>query len=704
MRYKMNIKKVLAMLMSLTVILSGGIQAYAEEPAFTDVKIVYTAPTQVNTKVCAGDTVSGSYIYNTDGTEQDTQYRWLYSDTKDFTGYTVLTEGNTTASTAGEDTKITINKKQAGKYLMFEVTAKDGTVSGKSEPMYIISQNIPVADYALITSDSKDANASTTAASMLSVRNNSVSTRVFLLKFNLEGYEEVKSAVLSMTIKDVYEKRTILAFPAGSDWSIKSTWNNLDWSQIGGSQKGDVSGLSEANELARLTELTANTNGKEMDITDYINSELKKGSTSISVAFFALKNDAGIAIRPPHRPNDAPYLQVSADAPTVSASEVRITDADGNTAKESLEGVKLFGDYIYDGENEEGKSSYRWMYAKDINASTWFTYKTGTTQMSTARTDTEITVDKLLCGNYVKLEISPISAEGETGKSVMSEAVNVMSTRLEALAAASIKENDKDSSVGISANSFHARKDAEGNRRATLLRYSLEGLSYPIEAAEFRYYMYYSSAAGEHALYDIAGGWEDGVTLTQYGPITSVWEGKEIGRVRHSGTASKDINPPEKLSADFTDYINNALKEGKKEINFAIWYPETSSTVVSFLRGPAHSVYPAQVIITEKTTNISRTLEFVNDGAVIEKLEKGNIGISAVADKYNDLTMVAVLFDSDGNMTDVCADSGADGFYAELDNSSGDGAYAEVYFWNGFSKLMEQTYICRLTPDGIFEE
>lgn len=704
MRFKNNFKKVLTAVMSLGMVFCMNMPVHSEDAVFTDVKIEYTAPVQVNTKLCVGETVSGGYTYNSNSVEQDTQYRWIYSDTIDFTSYDLLQSGTTTASTVSEDTKITIGNKLLGKYLAFEVLANGGEVSVKSQPLYIISKNLPTADYALITSEKKDENASTTATNFLSVRNNAAAKRITLLKFNLEDCEEVKSAVLSLTIKDVYEQRTLLVFPAGNGWSKSSTWNNLDWSQIGGSEKGDVSALSGSNELLRITNLTANTNCVEMDLTDYINSQLKKGSTSISVAFFALQNDAGVAIRPPSRPNDAPYLQVCVEKPLVSAADAMITDAEGKASVEALKGDKLTASYTYEGEKEEGESFYRWLYAKDKDSDVWFTYKQGTTIQATAETDTQITVDKILCGNYVRFEITPVSTDGETGKSVFSEDITIMSSKLVPLAAASIKENDKDTSVGMSANSFHARMDAEGNRRATLLRYSLEGLEYPVENAELRYYMYYSSGAGEHVLYDIGGGWDDGVTLSEYGPITSVFEGKEIGRVEHSGTANQNINPPQKLSVDFTDYINDALMAGKKEINFAIWYAENSGTVVSFMRGPAHAEYPAQVLFTDKNTNISRSLDFSNNSKRILKLESGKIEITAEADLYDGVTMIAVLFDAQGNMLDLCADSGTDGFYAELDNTSGEGECAQVYFWNNLKELKEQTFVCNLTPEGIFEE
>ena len=66
--------------------------------------------------------------------------------------------------------------------------------------------------------------------------------------------------------------------------------------------------------------------------------------------------------------------------------------------------------------------------------------------------------------------------------------------------------------------------------------------------------------------------------------------------------------------------------------------------------------------------------------------------------------MLAVLFDADGNMLESRVDAGTAEFYAQIDNTSGDGEYIEVYFWNNFSELKEQAYILKLTPEGIFEE
>ena len=141
MRIKNELKKALVLVICISMICCVNIPAYAQADVFTDVEIEYTAPEQVNTKICVGDTVRGTYTYNSFDAEQDTQYRWLYSDTTDFTSPKVLDSGTTTATTVYEDTELLIVNKLSGKYLVFEILSNDGEVSVKSQPLYIISKN-----------------------------------------------------------------------------------------------------------------------------------------------------------------------------------------------------------------------------------------------------------------------------------------------------------------------------------------------------------------------------------------------------------------------------------------------------------------------------------------------------------------------------------------------------------------------------------
>ena len=61
------------------------------------------------------------------------------------------------------------------------------------------------------------------------------------------------------------------------------------------------------------------------------------------------------------------------------------------------------------------------------------------------------------------------------------------------------------------------------------------------------------------------------------------------------------------------------------------------------------------------------------------------------------------------NVTFMHRDSKRDNEEMQMMFASGEfadviGKCAEVYFWNSFSELKEQSYICKLTSDGIFEE